>query len=87
MTLKGFKFCSMGVSVCVLVCVCMLMQDVDGQDMADRLLNSPLMKFTINKKDVITSVSKCDCNETVLFQITLNSCKYFKFDYKYKYYK
>ena len=44
------------VPVCVSVCWCD--ENVVYQDMADRLLNAPLMKFTINKKVVITSFSK-----------------------------
>ena len=66
---KPQKKC-VSVYVCVPLCETIYMQDVienvDGQDMADRLSNAPLIKFTINKKDVtgmIALVSKCDCNE------------------------
>ena len=31
-------------------------ENVDAKDMVDRLLNDPLMKLTINQKDVIASV-------------------------------
>ena len=44
----------------MLVCETVYMLDVNENVMGDRLLNAPLMKFTINKKDVIDLVSKCD---------------------------
>ena len=45
--------------------------------MGDRLLNAPLMKFTINKKYVIASVSKCDCNERQYFVSDYTEFNYF----------
>ena len=72
-------------SVCETVYMQNVIENVVYQDMADMLSNAPLIKLTINKKDVtgmIASLSKCDCNERQ-FVSDYTEFKYFMYSNYY----